>query len=78
MQGRNWKLTESGEEVPALRQKCSEACERVESLEVSVKELEVTLAREREESKGRVEDMEAQHQDQRKVHTYVRNGVCCW
>ena len=66
-QSRNWKLTESMEEVPGLKQRCAEASERAESLEGSVAQLEETLAQEREENQHRVAEMEAQYREEKQV-----------
>ena len=69
VQARNWKLTEAVEEVPVLQHQCAEASERVESLEGNVKQLQETLERERKESQERISEIEARHQDEKKVLT---------
>ena len=50
-----------------LRVKCEESCEKVESLEGTVRELEENLSREKEENSSKLVDMEAQHQQLKEV-----------
>lgn len=67
VQTRNWKLTETVEELDSLRQEYKVQSEKAESLEGNVRELEEGLSRAREENEAKLEEMERVLREEKKV-----------
>jgi len=68
IQSRNWKLTESLEELSVLREKSEEARVKLEEVEEERGRLEVELREERQGHQVAVEELTLEREQETQVH----------